>query len=751
MARGVGGQGIEIRGVVRDRQGGLVQGAKVVPDGPNSPDGQGILTDAEGRFRLLVKPGVIQLMVTASGFSPRWIRLDSTSLNGRLEIVLDLAQLQQEMQITAGLPELAPPRLYREGEIGRPETRDLGQFLRQQPELAAFRRGSLNFDPAVRGLRETQVAMIVDGTRTFAAGPGRMDAEISHVSPHDVEILHVVKGPYALTWGAGALSAIRVDTYRAPYSPDRLEFHGRGGLNYGSNGEHRDGHGRITLANRHFRLGLSHNMRTGSDYRAGNGEVVPGDYLSSESRWNLGVRLGQNSNLEYLGGFQQQDDLDYPGQMLDATYFITRSHSWEYVWQPVGTAVTEVSGQLYLNRKDHLMNNDGKPTARPMLGRVPPFALRIDYPTSSDTWGGRYHVAGRREDWQWKAGGDFHFLEQNARRYIYRRDTGQLQSYDIVWPDAQIDNQGIYAQLIHQRERWQAGGTVRLDLVQSRAGEVTPFFQQNTTGALAQREANLSAAFNFRYRLRPGWVLTLGGGRSVRTAIALERYSDRFPSSRFQLSAEFMGNPAIRPEKSWQFDLGSDLTLGGLTVQLDVFRRRLTDYITVLPDPALTRKSAMSYATVYRYINGTAADFYGGEMVIGRGLGRYVTLRGTLGYVWGEDGYFNEPIIGIQPWRGTVELEGHTARRRLRSLLRINLVDRQERVATRRFEQPTAGYATLDWQGSWELTTRIDLNLGVENIANRHYINHLNNLNPFTRQRIPEPGRNVLFGLAFRF
>lgn len=744
-------QGVKLTGEVRDTNGNPIPGARLILKGMTGASEQSIETDSVGRFEAMLIPGRYRIIASAQGFSHREEVRTIAGAEPVLIITLEILPLRLDVQISAGLPELSPVRQFESPEIEEGAKVDLSDFLRGQPGISAFRRGSLNFDPAVRGLREAQVAMLVDGTRTFAAGPGRMDAEISHVSPHSIQTLQVVKGPYALTWGAGALSAIQAETFRPPYAADSFEVHGRAGFNWGSNGNARDGYGSVWMGNDRLRLSLFHNARIGNDYRAGNGETVPGDYLSNDSRWSFGFRPTSTSNFDYIGGFQQQENLDYPGQMLDATYFITRSHAWEYRWKPVGGSLTEVFGQLYLNRKDHLMNNDEKPTALPMPGRMPPFALRIDFPTSSNSWGGRYHVDGERRAWHWKAGGDFYFLNQNARRNIYRRDTNVLQTFDIVWPDAQINDQGLYAQLIHQGERAQIGGTLRVDFVQSSAGEVSDFFRNNTTGALDQQETNLSAALNARYRITDGWVVSAGLGRSVRTAMAIERYSDRMPSSRFQLNAEFMGNPGIRPEKSLQFDLGNTWNFRGLRLDVEAFYRRITDYITVIDDPTLPKKSGMSSTTVYRYINGPEAVFYGGEVELARDIGRYFGARGRLDYLWGADGFFDEPVIGIQPLRGTVEIEAHSSDRRLYSIFSATMVDRQNRVASKRFEIPTAGYAVFDWRSGWRISDHLNLNLSVENIGNRYYVNHLNNLKAFSRLRLPEPGRNFRAGLEITF
>ena len=43
------------------------------------------------------------------------------------------------------------------------------------------------------------------------------------------------------------------------------------------------------------------------------------------------------------------------------------------------------------------------------------------------------------------------------------------------------------------------------------------------------------------------------------------------------------------------------------------------------------------------------------------------------------------------------------------------------------------------------------LHAGIVNLGDRFYYEHLNSLNPFTRQRVPEMGRAVAFGLSARW
>jgi iron complex outermembrane receptor protein len=321
----------------------------------------------------------------------------------------------------------------------------------------------------------------------------------------------------------------------------------------------------------------------------------------------------------------------------------------------------------------------------------------------------------------------------------------------VVWPDAALNDQGFYVQILREGEHTELAGTVRLDRVQATAGTFSDFFAANTEGGLDQEETHLSAALNGRWSISRDVSLTAGLGRAVRTATVLERYSDRFPATKFQIAAEFMGNPALNPEASLEFNVGGSLLRERTHLGLDLFHREIDNYITVQADPSLRKRLPLSPPLVFRYINGSEARFHGAELTLEQDLTSVFRLRGFLSYVWGVDELFGEPILGLPPFQGLAALELSSPDRRYWVDLAVTLVDSQTRVASRRFEQMTDGYTIVDLRGRASLTSGWTLKAGVENLGDRLYSNHLNSPNPFNRRRIPELGRNFYVGLVYEF
>ncbi|MXZ73033.1 MAG: TonB-dependent receptor [Acidobacteria bacterium] len=484
-------QTASVRGTVADVQGLPLPGVTVVL---RSEAGQFVAwtqTDRDGTF-VFANPegGAYVVEATLLGFVPSETPVNARS-NAPIAITLDVGTFAQEVTVVALMPEVATEMVVLASEIERRVTQDLAQSLRSHAGVTALRRGAINLDPSIRGLYAEQIGVFVDGTRTFAAGPARMDSGLSHVSPHTLQSLRVVRGPYALTWGAGTLSAIQAETFKPAFGSGQFRLGGRVGANYGSNGAAGDGFAGLWGSGDRLRFAFQHNSRTGSDYTDGNGDLVQGDYESFDTRWGIGARLGTRTLLEYSGGFQRQNDLDYPGRILDATFFETQSHALDVTHQAAGGVLTELAGQVYFNLKDHLMNNDAKPTARPNPHRTPPFPIRVDLPTSADTVGGRVHAALESGAFRYKLGMDAYRLQQSATQTVSDRSTGQIHhNMHPVWPEADLTNLGGYAQVLFEQGRSTIGGTVRVDREQAQIGQVTSFFAHNAIPAYDLHEAH---------------------------------------------------------------------------------------------------------------------------------------------------------------------------------------------------------------------------------------------------------------------
>ena len=540
-------------------------------------------------------------------------------------------------------------------------------------------------------------------------------------------------------------------------------FGGKASSGYSFNGTHRYARTSLFAADQRFGFLVYGTGSKANNYvageRGGIRQSIParfGDYQGGGK-----VRLGitDNQELDFSGEYDDQMGIDYPGNLLNASFLITRSWDGDYYVKRPTPLIDLLHFQLYLNKKGHRMNNDGKPTAMDMPGRMPPFALNISVPTSSDTWGGAvradFHISSQL---RFSSGLDFYNLRQNALRFISRRSNGGVLFRDTIWPDATVADQGYYFSATNQWERGTVAATLRLDTVQAKARTPSEFFLAHTSGPLYTSEVYPSFSALASYRLFEGTTVSAGFGRAVRTGSVLERYSDRFPSTLFQTAAEFLGDPAIRPEASYQGNVGLQVQLSHVALNGGLFYRRLENFITVAPDPGIPKELPLSPNGVFRYLNGDYADFRGFNYSARIQILPSLELRTQGAYTLADEISatipaigVDQPVFGIPPLNLRHSLRYSPGNGRLWAEFSVRNALAQRRVSYTRFEQPTPGFTIYDVEGNFSVRSNLALFAGVENISDKFYYEHLNSFNPFTGQPVSEPGRNVFVGLTYNF
>jgi len=742
---------------------------------------RGAATNENGRFRLGDVPtGSHRLDARFVGYAPA-TRTVMVTAGATTQVKMSLRPESVEMtgiQVTALRPGMEPEISLRAEQIRKAEVADPGALLREMPGVSSVRRGPLGLDPNVRGLQTAEVGVYVNGTRTFPAGPARMDSPMSHIDPSTIASIDVVKGPYALTWGPGNMSAIRVE--QRGEDPPRTPVTGTIRSGFDSNQQAVETTGFVMGRQGKWFYSANGAWRTGDDYEAGSGENVPADYESADARGRVGVELSDRSTLSVSGSYQDQNDIDYPGRLLNATFFETGMGQLKYEFQQRTGTLRSLTARASAQQTLHEMDNRGKPTfeaGRDDEGTIVRPPLRIGVASEIQNFSGRVAAdLALGSALNVTVGGDVLHTFRDAERPLraappnrepfippfYRTDDGEI--LDEAWPGVSITQGGAFVKASRAvGDLLTLTGTSRLDLIQSDANSPTgPFLDNAQPGPgrlreddLEQDDATLSGAFTASLSLTDRWTLSLGGGSVARAPTALERYSDRFPATKSQTSAEFQGTPSLDPERSTQGDLWIEGTGANWTLSASGFVRHLNDYITLEPTD-IAPILPLSPETVFRYTNGEA-NFFGSEVSAAVSPIRPLTVRVSGNWLWGKDTALDEPAFGVSPPSADVGLRWTPSILQVRWASdlyldgTVRLVAEQDRAARARNESPTDGYTTVDLQVGARLMQRVELKVGVKNLFDTTYTNHLNAKNPFTGARVPEPGRVVSTTLTVGF
>lgn len=710
----------------------------------------GATTGPDGTFRIEdVPPDEYDVQVSALDYrTARWTV--EVEAGETVEVTFRLSPASEQDRGEAVEAEVLQPlaeigtRRFREENASDP-----GIVLRRMAGVGAARHGALGFSSNVRGLTDAQLGTFIDGVRTFAASPLPMDAPMSYVDPGTVERIEVVKGPYALTQGAGVMSAVRVET------PDlESESDMTGWLQGGFQGNGKEsgtaGAMRSVLFSAPFRVQAAY--RTGRDYETGDGQRVPAAYTSGAVRGRVDVPMAGGAQLAMWGQVQDQRDVRYPGVLLDADFLTSGQGAMRYQVDRETGPVRRVEAQITAMQTLRAMSDDEKPPVDPDLPeRV--FERAIDAETQQ--FGG--HVATEFapiRDLQLTLGGDAYHVYRDATHSLRLRETGEVPpvvASEEVWPGVRSTEVGAFAYGTRPLGAVDAAGAIRLDLARADASRASDAFLENAGGSprddLDASDVYWSGMLTLTTTLTPAWTVSLGAGSVARAADAFERYADRFPAGRNRTSAEMQGTPDLNPERSTQGDLWLRGEFEWGNVQLNGFARRIDDYITMEPtdiDPMLP----FSPETVFRYVNGTAT-FYGIDAAGRFDVNPLVTLRGQASYLWGQDRTLDEPAFGILPPMADLGLRFQVPFNEDLFLEAItHFAAEQSRVATTRGETSTDGYVTLDLRLGFVPAARTSFVFSIENVTDASYVYPLNAHNPFDGAPIPEPGR--AFGMNLR-
>src|SRR5512143_1424007 len=219
-----------ISGTVRDsRTSDPVVNATVVVLGTQRHD----ITNFAGEFSIPDVPaGTHRLKASIIGYVGKELEVVAapnsvTAVEMPLEE--DEAIRLEEIVVNANRIHVYPQTDLLTSDVERRWPTDVGGLLRTVPGISSIRRGGTAMDPVIRGFRQEQVNVQIDGgMRVCGACPSRMDPPTAHIQAEDLEKIEILKGPFTVRFGPtlGALVNLvmeRPDRFEEPGVLARLE------------------------------------------------------------------------------------------------------------------------------------------------------------------------------------------------------------------------------------------------------------------------------------------------------------------------------------------------------------------------------------------------------------------------------------------------------------------------------------------------------------------------------------------------
>lgn len=713
----------------------------------------GTTSDESGLFELNNIPnGTHKLSISFVGFNTENIELNITSEEKILEISLTPSVFHMDEVILS-----APFNKLQSENVMKIESKSietlkksgaptLMQSISNIPGVSEITTGTGIGKPVIRGLSGNRVLVYTQGVRLENQQFGNEHG--LGMNDSGIESVEVIKGPASLLYGSDALGGVlylnpekfayqdqtKVDLSQAFFSntlgsntslgfktsKKKIKFIARGGFNSHADYQIPDGD-RVTntrFTEKDFKTGLGFNL----------------DQFVTEFRYNY-----NQSEIGIPEGIEQQ----------------TTSRSVALPYQDLNTHILSLHNHFYLNKSKIDLNLGYTVNNRKEFedehgheGEEPEVAVdevahedeeaALDMKLKTFSYDLKYNLAKM---------GQFETIAGIQGMYQENQNFGE----EILIPDAITNDVGIMVTstlAINDKSSLQGG--VRYDqraLSSSSFAKEDPndHSQEIIIDGLDRSFSNVTFSLGYKNLFFEKIItrINVASGFRAPNLAELTSFGVHHGSNRFEI-----GNPDLVSEQNFQFDLSLEYANRHIELFANGFYNNLNNYIFANPSG-----NVIEDYQVYEYVQ-SDANLYGGEFGVHFHPHPFdwLHLESTYETVIGEQSNGDYlPLIPANKWANTirVEIKGTETFNDIYAALVLDSFLEQDKVSLN--ETVTPGYNLLHLRMGANLSfekINIGMNLGFNNILDETYIAHLSVLKA---DLIPNPGRNIVLGLNFKF
>lgn len=606
-----------------------------------------------------------------------------------------------------------------------------------------------------RGLYGAQNNVSIDGQAYTSGGPNWMDSPLSSIPQSLTQSVTLYRGLGSVAnIKEGLGGGIDISTRKAGFSgSDRWSGFGKAQAGYGSNA---NSWGAAFYAGIHSQenwFDLAVSTDKGDDYKFNGGTVAASEYERQQYRVGYGHRFS-SAELTLGAVINRTGDSGTPALPMDIRYVDSEQYSLGFDTSVVGG---EINFRANVLTVEHLMDNfalrpppvgmGGMKVLRQThaVGDGGGFSLRYDRATGSSHW--LFGIDGKLE-------------HHNADI----TDPSKAMFYITNFNNVDRDRTGVFAQLTRSFGDWDLEAGIRYNRVHMDAGEVggdlammsggmmnpamTPMSQQDRLDTLAQEFNNAnrnkkdnqwSGMLKVSRDLGDSTRLNLGIGRKVRSPSYQERYLWLPMEATAGLADGFtyIGDIDLKLETSFEITAGIDWSVGRFRLTPELYYRDVNDYIQGVPS---TNKVANMFAVMMggklplQFAN-VDAELYGFDLGYEFTITDTWLLRGNVGYVRGKRTGIKDNLYRIAPLSSFLEIMYQ--RKSYFIALESIAAAKQDRVSAYNDEQESSGWGIVGLRGGFSLNSTFDFSLGVENVFDKAYQDHLGGYNRVTGSDVP--------------
>lgn len=672
-------------------------------------------------------------------------------------------------QVTVAMPD--PATELDRASIARKQssTSDMAEVVADLPGVSGATGGGFSTMPAIRGLGEQRLAVLVDGQLIDAACPNDMNSPLSYADPQNIASVSVLTGVAPVSAGGDNIGGV-ISVESAPplfSTSDALLVTGEASTFYRSNGDGFGGAVKLTVAGRKLSATYTGSYIHSDQYDGGGnkGLVRSTEYAKTDHALALAYQTGAGL-IKLKGGYHFSPYEGFPNQYMDMTsnksWFLNGSYRGIYDWGDLDLSMA------YRDTR-HKMNflEDKLPGDMPMNTEVHSFntSAKVSLPvTERDTLrlGSEFHHQWLNDNWPPVAGsmmmGPNTFININKAT---RDRIGLYGEWETQWSDQLSTTAGV-----------------RFERVEMDTGDVAPYgtsmmnmadvMAANAFNAVGHKRVdnNWNGSLLVNYALNNWASLELGYAHKARSPNIYERYTWGRGSMASRMIGwygdgnGYVGNLNLKPERADTFSAALSIAgKGGWSLRFSPYYTHVNDYIDAAFVQDLTDMMGMPSGFVQLQFANQKAEFYGvdmsGAVDLWKGSGQNATkLNASLSWLRGNNLGDNGPLYRQMPLNAKAGLTHRQGALELGA--ELEWVDAKTRLDATRNEMRTDAYALVNLSAAYTIAG-VRLSVDATNLFDKAYDLPLGGVSlgdygvTGDLRNVPGRGRSINVGLSTSF
>lgn len=614
-------------------------------------------------------------------------------------------------------------------DLNRIPTLSLSEAIANIPGVYQSSLGNGIGKPVIRGLSGTRVVTYLNGLRIENQQWG--DDHGMGVTSIGIEAVEVIKGPASLLYGSDALGGVmyfvnqpyaHLNRFEG-YSQTKFESNTLGatnelGLKWNSNG---------------LKLNLFLGHTFNADYMLPNGyRVRDSRFSSSTGKLSIGYNKGNwigNVHYAFLNSY-----IGVPGDSHeDSLYpqlFYTNEIGWLklYPHQHVTNHYLSVENKFFFDRSQIEI----------ILGQTINNQIEYEEKVTIPAIDMLLNTTLYNLRWKVELGKSVELIL--GSQGMYQRNSNGSKAEEILIPDNQSLDAGVYSVVQYDLDNWTFQGGFRYD---QRTIETFDVFKGFEVFKNNFESYNYSVGFAYQVDSLTFRLNVSSGFRAPHTSELLSN-GIHHGSSRYQI-----GDPNLKTENAVQADFSIGVHYDHLEISFNPFFNQISNYIYLAPED-----SVIDGYQVYKYSQVNKAQLFGGDFTIHvhPHFAHWLHLQSSFSYIYAQDENAAAlPLIPQNRINSQVKIEFHSDRkfRVTDFVVQHSFYFEQDRVGT--FETTTNAYHLLNAGFNFKIVTEgspVLIAVGAKNILNASYMDHLSRLKQVGLQM---PGINFYVSLKYSF